>query len=358
MFLSSPLALRVCAALVCAFVCAYGLTPSVGALAERVHAVDLPGEERKIHKRAVPRLGGIAILAAFFAALLSFSRADAALSAVLRAALLIALMGAADDCFTLRSPLKLAVQLIASLLAWRGGARIEVLGLPFSGAARFVRVEALSLPLTLLWLTACTNALNLIDGLDGLAAGVAAIASGSMLLIAAALGEAEIAVFLAALAGACLGFLPFNRSPARIFMGDVGSQLLGFLLGAAALLGMFKSHALLSVFAPLLALGLPLGDTAFAFLRRALRGQNPLQADRGHIHHRLLDAGLGQKRVVLLLYGLSGVLGLLAVAVAERGRAARSLGFAVMTVAAGTALALLRRRAMMRKKRRRGASSL
>lgn len=355
MFLSSPLALRVCAALICAFACAYALTPSVGALAERVHAIDLPGEERKIHKRPVPRLGGIAILAAFFAALLSFTAPGGSLGGVLRGALLIALMGAADDCFSLRSPLKLAVQLIAALLAWRGGARIEVLGLPFSGAAHFVAVGALGLPLTLLWLTACTNALNLIDGLDGLAAGVAAIAALSMLLIAAAVGEAEIAVFLAALAGSCLGFLPFNRCPARIFMGDVGSQLLGFLLGAAALLGMFKSHALLGVFAPLLALGLPLGDTAFAFLRRALHGQNPLRADRGHIHHRLLDAGLGERRVVLLLYALSGMLGLLAVAISERGETCRALCLAVMSAAAASALSLLRRRALLRRKQRRGA---
>lgn len=355
MLFLSPLSVRVAAAMLTAFACAYVLTPSVGSLAERVHAIDLPGEERKIHKRAVPRLGGIAILAAFFAALLSFTAPGGALDGVMRGALLIALMGAADDCFSLRSPLKLAVQLIAALLAWRGGARIEVLGLPFSGTAQFVRVGALSLPLTLLWLTACTNALNLIDGLDGLAAGVAAIAGTSMLLIAAAVGESEIAVFLAALVGACLGFLPFNRSPARIFMGDVGSQLLGYLLGAAALLGMFKAHALLTVFAPLLALGLPLFDTAFAFLRRAAHGQNPLHADRGHLHHRLLDAGLEQKRVVLLLYALSGMLGLLAVAITERGALSAALCAAVMTGAAAAALALIRRRALLQKRKRRGA---
>ena len=137
MLISFPLPLRVLAALTTAFVCALASTPSVVSLAERVHAVDLPGEERKIHKRAVPRLGGIGILAAFFAALLCFTRPDAPFSGVLRGALLIALMGAADDCFTLRSPLKLCVQLISGALAWRGGARIEVLGLPFSGAARF-----------------------------------------------------------------------------------------------------------------------------------------------------------------------------------------------------------------------------
>ena len=350
MLFSSPLPLRALCALLCAFACAYVLCPSVGSLAERVHAVDLPGEKRKIHNRAVPRLGGIAILAAFFTALLSFSPPDRKLNAVACGALLIALMGAADDCFTLRAPLKLAAQLIAALLAWRGGARIETLSLPQWGALRFVDVSALSLPLTLLWLVLCANALNLIDGLDGLAAGVAAIAALSMLVIAAAVGETEAALLLSALAGACLGFLPFNRCPARIFMGDVGSQLLGFLLGAAALLGMFKAHALLTFFAPPLALGLPLCDTAFAVLRRAAHRQNPLHADRGHLHHRLLDSGLDQRRAVLLLYALSGALGLLAIALTGLGGLTAALCGGVMTLAAAAALALIRRRLRLRRR--------
>ena len=357
MLISFPLPLRVLAALTTAFVCALASTPSVVSLAERVHAVDLPGEERKIHKRAVPRLGGIGILAAFFAALLCFTRPDAPFSGVLRGALLIALMGAADDCFTLRSPLKLCVQLISGALAWRGGARIEVLGIPFVPGARFVGVGEWSLPLTLLWLCACTNAMNLIDGLDGLAAGVAAIAGMSMLLVAGIMGQAEVAVYLACLVGACCGFLPYNRNPARIFMGDVGSQLLGYLLGAAALEGMFKSHALLSFIAPPLALGLPLCDTAFAFLRRALHGRNPLLADRGHIHHRLLDRGLDERRAVLLLYALSALLGLLAVALSARRAQADALCAVLLAALLGAELALLRRRALKKRKKGHGALS-
>ena len=170
--------------------------------------------------------------------------------------------------------------------------------------------------LTLLWVVACTNALNLIDGLDGLAAGLAAIGSLSMLTVALTLSAPTAAVLLAALNGACLGFLPYNRSPARIFMGDTGSQFLGYVLGTVSVLGLLKFHALASFFIPPLILAVPLTDTAFAFLRRLLHGQSPFRADRGHIHHRLLDRGLSQKQTVSLLYGLSSLQGLAAILLA------------------------------------------
>ena len=352
MFLSYPLPLRVLSALAAAALCAWFVTPSAESLALCLHALDLPEEKRRVHSRAVPRMGGLAILAGVFASAMCFCAPGTALAGVLRGALLIALMGAADDCCSLRSPLKLAAQGLAVLLAWRAGARITVLTAPF-GAARFVPVGELSLPLTLLWVCACTNAMNLIDGLDGLAAGVAAIGAGSMLLVAAAVSETEIAVLLAALAGGCLGFLPYNRSPARIFMGDTGSQLLGFLLGEASMLGMFKSHALLTFFVPLLALGLPLLDTAFAFARRTLRGQNPLHADRGHIHHRLLDMGLSPQSAVRLLCAVSAALGLTAVMLASQGRAARALAGLLIVLAVSAALASVRARTLAAKKKRR-----
>ena len=348
MFLSAPLPLRLLLAMLVAALWAYALTPSAASLAERLGAIDRPGEERRIHTHPVPRLGGVAILFGFSLSLLCFSRGGEAMNGVLRAALLVALMGALDDCLGLRAPLKLAAQLLAALIAWRAGARIEVLSDPFAGAGRFVPVGALSLPLTLLWLTACSNAMNLIDGLDGLAAGVAAIASCSMLLVADLVSEDEVALLLAALAGACLGFLPYNRNPARIFMGDVGSQTLGFLLGAASLLGMFKAQALLGFLAPPLALGLPLFDTAFAFARRALHGENPLRADRSHIHHRLLDLGLGQRKAVALLCAVSALLGLLSVAVAARGALARALAGALIALSLTAAFALIRLRVLVR----------
>ena len=351
MFLSSPLPMRLFLAALTAFACAAALTPSVAGLAQHVNAIDLPGEARRVNRRAVPRLGGVAILMGFFTAALVFLPPRAALGGVMRGALLIALMGFLDDCFSLRAPLKLAVQILSAVLAWRAGARIEVLSVPL-GETRFVMLGPLSLPLTVGWLVICTNAMNLIDGLDGLAAGVAVIGSVTMLFVAAAVSEAEIAVLLAALAGGCLGFLPYNRSPARIFMGDVGSQTLGYLLGAAAMLGLFKAHALLTFLVPPAALALPLGDTLFAFARRALRRQNPLHADRGHIHHILLDHGMGQKQAVWLLYGVSALSGLLAVALTEIGDAARAIGALTLTCAGATACALIRKQTLARRRRR------
>ncbi|MBQ7474211.1 MAG: undecaprenyl/decaprenyl-phosphate alpha-N-acetylglucosaminyl 1-phosphate transferase [Oscillospiraceae bacterium] len=349
MYDNLPLPLRITAAMLAAFLCAAFVTPSVAALAMRVNAVDLPGEARRVNRRAVPRLGGVAILMGFFASALVFLPPRAALGGVMRGALLIALMGFLDDCFSLRPPLKLAVQIVSAVLAWRSGARIEVVTALWGGA-RYVTLGPLSLPLTVGWLVICTNAMNLIDGLDGLAAGVAVIASLTMLLVAAAVSEGEIAVLLAALAGGCLGFLPYNRNPAKIFMGDVGAQTLGFLLGAAAMLGLFKTHAILTFLVPPLALGLPLGDTAFAFLRRALRRQNPLRPDRGHIHHMLLDLGLGQRKAVTLLYGVSALSGLLAVALTRTGDAARALAALTLSCAGAAACALIRKRMALRRR--------
>ena len=180
----------------------------------------------------------------------------------------------------------------------------------------YIEIGWLSIPLTMLWIVGCTNAVNLIDGLDGLAVGVSAISSMTMLIVSLFVSEPVVSIILAALTGACLGFMPYNLNPAKIFMGDVGSQLLGFVLSTASIMGLFKLHAIITFFVPLLALALPLADTIFAFFRRILHGQSPFKADKGHFHHRLLAMGLNQKQVVAVLYGISAVLGLLAVLMA------------------------------------------
>ena len=164
--------------------------------------------------------------------------------------------------------------------------------------------------MTLLWIVGMTNALNLIDGLDGLAAGVCGIGCASMLAVSLFLPQAtEISVLVAALGGACLGFLPFNINPAKIFMGDSGSLLLGYVLSTASVLGLFKMYTLVAFAVPVLTLALPLTDTVFAVVRRVSRGESPFHADRGHIHHRLLALGLTQKQAVAVLYAASGILG-------------------------------------------------
>ena len=177
----------------------------------------------------------------------------------------------------------------------------------------------LSIIMTVIWIVFITNAVNFIDGLDGLAAGVSAIMSVSLVFIALRIEEYYTAVIGLAIMGACFGFLPFNFNPAKIFMGDTGSTFLGFILATLSIQGVFKSYAIITFAVPLLILGLPLFDAVFAMIRRILRGQSPMTADRGHLHHRLIDMGFSQKQTVFILYAISAVLGLTAVVLAESG---------------------------------------
>lgn len=297
-------------------------TPPVRSLALRLGAVDRPGG-RRVNRSPVPRMGGLAISLGFLAAAPAFCPADGPVFGLLGGALLIVLMGAVDDLRDLRPWTKLLAQSAAALLAVRSGVVLGAVS-TLSGASLALPYP-LAAAMTVLWIVACTNAVNLIDGLDGLAVGVSAIGSLSMLIVALAVSAPAVAVLLAALNGACLGFLPYNRSPARIFMGDAGSQFLGYALGVLSVMGLLKFHTLVSFFVPLLALSVPLADTAFAVFRRLVRGQSPFQADRGHIHHRLLDLGLSQKQAVAVLYGLSSLQGLAAVLLAGTDALSRAL---------------------------------
>src|SRR5699024_7478669 len=171
----------------------------------------------------------------------------------------------------------------------------------------------LSVPLTVLWIVAITNAVNLIDGLDGLANGVSAISATTVLVIALMGGQFQVAVVMAALVGACVGFMPYNMNPAKMFMGDTGATFLGYILATMSIEGLFKFYAIISFVVPFLMLGLPIFDTCFAFIRRIAHGQSPMHADRSHIHHRLIDMGLNQKQAVAVLYVVSTILGLCAV---------------------------------------------
>ena len=317
-----PAWLRTALALFCSGALCHLFTPPVRSLALRLGAVDRPGG-RRVNRSPVPRMGGLAISLGFLAVIPALCPPERPVFGLLGGALLIVLMGALDDLFDLRPAVKLLAQLAAAAVAVRGGVVL--------GAVSSLSGEGIALPhplaaaLTMLWIVACTNAVNLIDGLDGLAVGVSAIGSLSMLLVALAVSAPAVAVLLAALNGACLGFLPYNRSPARIFMGDAGSQFLGFVLGAASVMGLLKFHTIVSFFVPLLALFVPLADTAFAVIRRLVRGQSPFHADRGHIHHRLLDLGLSQKQAVALLYGLSSLQGLAAVLLAGTDALSRAV---------------------------------
>lgn len=313
--------------MICAFVIAFAFsfasTPIVTNLAFKIGAVDIPKDNRRMHKKPIPRLGGLAIIFGFTVALLcvgnGFTRP---IVATLIGASIIAVMGVFDDCRDLNAKFKFIIQILAALIVIYGGdVKITVFTNPniMSQNPYVVLPEWVSVIGTVSWIVFITNAVNFIDGLDGLAAGVSAIMSVSLVFISVRTGEASIALIGMALMGACFGFLPFNFNPAKIFMGDTGSTFLGFMLASLSVQGVFKSYAVISFAVPLLILGLPLFDAAFAMIRRIVTGKNPMSADRGHLHHRLIDMGFSQKQTVFILYAISGVLGISAVLLAESG---------------------------------------
>jgi UDP-GlcNAc:undecaprenyl-phosphate GlcNAc-1-phosphate transferase len=290
------------------------LTPLVRRMALAAGAVDHP-TARRVHTRQIPRLGGIAIVLGFFLPLIAlfalntqtariFFGAPRMVGGLVIGALLVAGLGLFDDLIGVGAKVKLLVQSLAGAIAFAGGLRIEAISLPWVGT---VALGWLAFPATLLWIAAIINALNLIDGLDGLAAGVAFFACVTNFVVAYLGDNVLIALLSATLAGAIVGFLFHNFNPAKIFMGDSGSMFLGFVLACASLLGAGtqKSPTLIAILVPLMALGLPIMDMLFAIARRFLERRSIFAPDRGHIHHRLLDLGLTHRRAVLLLYGLS-----------------------------------------------------
>lgn len=309
-------------ACITAFVFTFASTPLVKRLAFKWKAVDVPKDGRRMHKRPIPRLGGLAIIFGFMLAVICFGVMTREIMAILAGAFIIAVMGIVDDIKALDAKPKFVIQILAAMIVVIfGDMKIGVFTNPnvFSEAAYLILPEWVSVVLTILWIVFITNAVNFIDGLDGLAAGVSAIMSVSLVFIAVQLGEYYVAVVGVALMGACFGFLPYNFNPAKIFMGDTGSTFLGFILASLSVLGVFKSYAVISFAVPLLILGLPLFDATFAMIRRILKGQSPMTADRGHLHHRLIDMGFSQKQSVFILYVISGILGLSAIVLAESG---------------------------------------
>lgn len=309
-------------AFIVSFAFTFATTPLVRRFAFKIGAIDIPKDNRRMHKKPTPRIGGLAIIFGFTVATLCFAQPSRQLYGTLAGAAIIAVMGVIDDCKNLPAKLKFVIQIIAALVVvFAGDIKIDVFTNPnfLSDDPYWVLPEWLSVTLTVIWIVFITNAVNFIDGLDGLAAGVSAIMSISLVFISIRVGEYSIAILGIALMGSCFGFLPFNFNPAKIFMGDTGSTFLGFMLATLSIQGVFKSYAVISFAVPLLILGLPLFDALFAMIRRILRGQSPMTADRGHLHHRLVDMGFSQKQTVFILYAISGVLGITAVLLAESG---------------------------------------
>ncbi|MDP3238412.1 MAG: MraY family glycosyltransferase [Myxococcales bacterium] len=298
---------------VVATVLAAALTPLVRRLAFRFNIVSTPGG-RHVHGQVIPRLGGLGIFAAamftlvggvVFGPLRSLLQPEEelrGLGLLIGSAVMFA-VGAADDVKSVRALHKLLVQLLAATIAWSFGFRIDVIDLPFLEP---ITMGIVSLPITVFWIVGIINAVNLIDGLDGLAAGVVFFAGVTNFIVASLQGTTFVAIVMAVVAGAVLGFLFFNFNPARIFMGDSGSYFLGFVLAVCSIAGpLQKASATVSIAVPIVALGVPIIDTLLAMVRRFLERRPIFSPDRGHIHHRLLDMGITHRRAVLIIYGVT-----------------------------------------------------
>lgn len=290
-------------------------TPLVRKLAFKVGAVDIPNDNRRVHKEPMPHMGGLAIFAGVIAAMLIFLPLNKSTISILLGGIVIVIGGVIDDLWELRPKYKFLFQILAGVILISGGVNIEFITNPFAKSTTLLYLNWFSIPITLFWIVGITNTLNFIDGLDGLSAGVAMISSLSLMVVAGRFGYTHIIILSAAVAGACLGFLPFNFNPAKIFMGDTGALFLGFMLAVISIEGVMKSVATIAIIAPILILGVPIFDTTFAIFRRLINGQSVAAADKGHLHHRLLDRGFSQKKAVLILYGMSAVFGLFAILV-------------------------------------------
>ena len=304
-----------------AAVISFAATPLVKKLAISVGAIDVPKDDRRMHKKPIPRLGGLAIFIAFVVSVLLFADIGREMRGILLGALIIVALGVLDDIHTLRALPKFLVQILAAVVVVLHGCRIEFISNPVvTSSATYLRLGGVvSVAVTIIWIVAITNAVNFIDGLDGLAVGVSGISAATMLIVAILVAEQNVALIMAALFGACLGFIPYNFNPAKIFMGDTGSTFLGFILATMSIQGLFKLYAIISFAVPFLILGIPIFDICFAVIRRLAKGQNPMTADRGHVHHRLIDMGFDQKQSVMITYMLTAILGLAAVVLTGSG---------------------------------------
>ena len=337
--LSLPFLTRILVALAVAAVISYLATPFVKKLAFKIGAVDVPKDNRRMHKKPIPRLGGLAIVIAFLLCTFLFVKLEKQMQGILLGAIIILVVGVLDDCMALPALPKFFAQIAAATIVVMHGCEIRYVTNPFSVVP--IDLGWLAGPVTVFWIVLMTNAVNFIDGLDGLAVGVSGISTATMLVIALLLGEESVAVVLAALLGACIGFIPYNFNPAQIFMGDTGSTFLGFVLASISVQGLFKMYAVISFMVPFLILGVPFFDVSFAVIRRLAKGQNPMTADRGHIHHRLIDMGLSQKQSVAIVYMLTGVLGLAAVLLANNTGTKAFILFAAVFVVAVLGFAVI-----------------
>lgn len=332
-----------------AFITTFVVTPHTMRLAKKVGAIDIPND-RRVNKKPMPRLGGLAVIAGFLVSIIYlfittsiegklnfFGEGNYYFKMIgfFAGTSVLVLVCYVDDVKGVPSLVKLTAQIIASIIVVACGIRIENISIPFT-EGKIVISEIFSYILTVCWIVGITNAINLIDGLDGLSSGVTLISCLSLLMVFALNGSPLIAIVLiTALAGALVGFLPFNFSPAKTFIGDTGSNFMGFSLAIISILGVAKTYTALVLIAPIIILGMPIFDTLFAIFRRLIKGKSikaVFKPDKGHLHHKLMAKGYTQKQAVLIMYGITAILGMFAVILLESG-IWKALSFALLIVA-------------------------
>lgn len=284
-----------------AMIITYLATPIIIKLSHQVGALDQP-DHRKVHSRVMPRLGGIGIYLGFVLSALFFTELTQQHLGIFLGGTLILILGIVDDIRGLSPKTKLLGQITAALVVALMGVTVNFISNPLDG---LFDLGPLGIPFTLLWIVSITNAVNLIDGLDGLASGISTIALVTFSLIAYSMGQVVVPLLALALAGAVLGFLRYNFFPARIFLGDSGSMFLGFNVAVLAVYGLLKGVTLVAFVIPILILGVPILDTIFAIIRRFYRHKPIFKPDKSHIHHRLLRKGFSHRQVVMIIYLIS-----------------------------------------------------
>ena len=306
------------------------MTPLAVWFAPKIGAMDIPKDARRVHSKPMPRFGGAAIYIGMMVSLAVFTLHGRGVIPIMIGCTLIYILGLIDDLTEMKPAVKFIGQLVAATVVFAMGVRITfvkitIIDLLFTSGHPILFGNVIDYIVTVLWLVAITNAVNLIDGLDGLAAGIAAISALCIAYVAYIHGYELPTMLMMAVAGSALGFLPFNFHPAKIFMGDGGSQLLGFAIAAFSVQGTVKGATIMVVLLPALVLGLPIFDTLMAIIRRTSRHQSISTADKEHLHHKIMKAGFGQRRAVLLMYSLSGIMGIMAV-LSSRGLYVECIG--------------------------------
>ncbi|MCI8470233.1 MAG: undecaprenyl/decaprenyl-phosphate alpha-N-acetylglucosaminyl 1-phosphate transferase [Clostridia bacterium] len=333
-----------------AFIVTFMTTPYTIKIAKKVGAVDVPKDERRMHKKARPRFGGPAVILGFLVAIIYLlivksientvdlfgpEQYGMKLLGMFLGIVVISIFCVFDDIFSIRPIVKLLGQVIAAIIVVSFGVRIDEITPGFLATNELK--EVFSVILTIGWMVGVTNAINLIDGLDGLSTGISVISAVSLLIIFVLNESPLISILLiTALAGALVGFLPFNFAPAKTFIGDTGSNFLGFSLSIISILGVAKTYTIAVIVLPILVLGLPIFETVWTIIRRLIKGKSIkaiFKADKGHLHHLIVARGFSQKQAVLILYGIAATFGLFAIIMLESG-IWKALSFLLMVIVA------------------------